>query len=41
MIIYQSTNAGGRKSIAHKEFESMAQEVKSKDGYVLHYLEAV
>ena len=32
---------GGRKSIAYKEFEAMAQEVKSKDGYTLHYLEAV
>lgn len=32
---------GGRKSIAYDEFETMGQEVKSKDGYTLHYLEAV
>lgn len=38
---YERANAGGRKSIAHKEFETMAAEVKSKDGYTLHYLEAV
>ncbi|MEK4628090.1 Holliday junction resolvase RecU [Solibacillus sp. FSL R7-0682] len=32
---------GGRNSIAFAEFETMAAEVKSKDGYTLHYLEAV
>ena len=32
---------GGRKSIAYDEFETMGQEVKSKDGYTLHYLEAI
>lgn len=37
----ERANAGGRKSIAYKEFETMAHEVKSKDGYTLHYLEAV
>lgn len=38
---HERANAGGRKSIAYKEFETMAQEVKSKDGYTLHYLDAV
>ncbi|HEY4622896.1 MAG TPA: Holliday junction resolvase RecU [Solibacillus sp.] len=37
----ERADSGGRKSIAYKEFETMAQEVKSKDGYTLHYLEAV
>lgn len=32
---------GGRKSIAFAEFETMAAEVKSKEGYTLHYLEAI
>lgn len=32
---------GGRKSIAYSEFEECATEVKSKDGYTLHYLEVV
>lgn len=38
---WERAEMGGRKSIAYKEFETMAQEVKSKDGYTLHYLEAV
>ena len=37
----ERAESGGRKSIALDEFETMAQEVKSKDGYTLHYLEAV
>lgn len=37
----ERANSGGRKSIAYKEFEEMAIEVKGKDGYTLHYLEAV
>lgn len=37
----ERADSGGRKSIAYKEFETMAAEVKSKDGYTLHYLEAV
>lgn len=38
---WERAEIGGRKSIAYKEFETMAHEVKSKDGYTLHYLEAV
>ena len=38
---WERAENGGRKSIAYKEFETMAHEVKSKDGYTLHYLEAV
>ena len=38
---FERANEGGRKSIAYEEFEICAQEVKSKDGYVLHYLEAI
>ncbi|WP_216641137.1 Holliday junction resolvase RecU [Solibacillus sp. R5-41] len=37
----RGAKAGGRKSIGHKEFETMATEVKSKDGYTLHYLKAI
>lgn len=32
---------GGRKSIAYKTFENECIEVKSKDGYTLHYLDAL
>lgn len=28
------------RNAAYKDFETMAKEVKSKDGYSLHYLEA-
>lgn len=38
---WERAETGGRKSIAFKEFETMAIEVKSKDGYTLHYLEAI
>lgn len=38
---WERAETGGRKSIAFKEFEAMAHEVKSKDGYTLHYLEAI
>lgn len=37
----ERADSGGRKSIAYDEFETMGQEVKSKDGYTLHYLEAI
>ncbi len=37
----ERAESGGRKSIAYDEFEKMGQEVKSKDGYTLHYLEAI
>jgi len=32
---------GGRKSIPYKTFENEGIEVKSKDGYTLHYLDAL
>jgi len=38
---FERAEKGGRKSIGYEEFETCAQEVKSKDGYVLHYLEAI
>lgn len=38
---YNRAATGERKSIAHEEFETMGQEITSKDGYTLHYLEAV
>ncbi|WP_341320338.1 Holliday junction resolvase RecU [Solibacillus sp. FSL H8-0523] len=37
----ERAESGGRKSISYEEFQTMAQEVRSKDGYTLHYLEAV
>ncbi len=37
----ERAKTGGRKSIAFDEFEQMGQEIKSKDGYALHYLEAI
>ncbi|BDH60121.1 hypothetical protein MTP04_02510 [Lysinibacillus sp. PLM2] len=38
---FERAEKGGRKSIAYEEFESLGQEVRSKNGYVLHYLEAI
>lgn len=38
---YERAERGERKSIAYNEFEKVAHEVKSKDGYTLHYLEVI
>lgn len=38
---WERAEKGGRKSIAYQEFETIAQEVKSKEGYTLHYLEVI
>lgn len=40
-LAWERAEIGGRKSIAYKEFLGWGYEVKSKDGYTLHYLEAV
>lgn len=40
-LAWERAQMGGRKSIAYKEFQAWGYEVRSKDGYTLHYLEAV
>lgn len=40
-MMFKRAEQGGRKSIAFKEFELIATEVKNKDGYTLHYLEVL
>lgn len=38
---WEGAKNGGRKSIAWETFENECYEVKSKDGYALHYLDVV
>ncbi|WP_368072738.1 Holliday junction resolvase RecU [Lysinibacillus xylanilyticus] len=38
---WETRENGGRKSIAWETFENECIEVKSKDGYTLHYLDAL
>ncbi|WP_374964591.1 Holliday junction resolvase RecU [Lysinibacillus sp. RS5] len=38
---WETRENGGRKSIARETFENECIEVKSKDGYTLHYLDAL
>lgn len=40
-LAWERAKIGGRKSISYKEFLAWGYEVKSNDGYTLHYLEAV
>ena len=40
-LAWERAEMGGRKSIAYKEFQAWGYEVRSKDGYALHYLEAI
>ena len=40
-LAWERAQMGGRKSIAYKEFQAWGYEVCSKDGYTLHYLEAI